>query len=110
MVLTPKGSSSSDANSDLAAIINDIASLKNDIASLAASLKSNAANTTSEATSKVVDQIGDQASRVYNNLSAQSQKSAKALTQQLEEQPIVTLLIAFALGFFGSRLFSNNSR
>jgi ElaB/YqjD/DUF883 family membrane-anchored ribosome-binding protein len=110
MVLTPKGSSNGDANSDLAAIINDIASLKNDIASLAASLKNNAVNATSEATSKVVDQIGDQASRVYNNLSVQSQKSAKALTQQLEEQPIVTLLIAFALGFFGSRLFSNNSR
>ena len=110
MVSTNKGSSDGDANTDLAAIMNDIKSLKNDIAALAASLSTNAANATSDATRKVVDQIGDQASRAYENLSNQSQKSVKALKQQVEDQPIGTLLIAFALGFIGSRLFSNNSR
>ena len=63
-----------------------------------------------ERTKQIGDQIGDQASRAYENLSDQSQKSVKALKQQVEDQPIGTLLIAFALGFIGSRLFSNNSR
>ena len=110
MVSTNKNTSNGDATADLQAIMSDIASLKNDIAALAGNLSSSAVNATSDATSRAASQIGEQASRVYDNIAAQSQRSAKVVSQQVEAQPITTLLIAFAVGFVGSRLLTNNAR
>jgi hypothetical protein len=39
-------------------------------------------------------------------LAAQGERSMKALGRQVEEQPIMSLLLAFALGFAGSRWLS----
>jgi hypothetical protein len=39
-------------------------------------------------------------------LAAQGERSMKALTRQVEEQPVMSLLLAFALGFAGSRWLS----
>ncbi len=110
MVSTNKSTSIGDATADLQAVMNDIASLKNDIAALAGNLSNNAYNATTDATSKAANQIGEQASRAYDNIAAQSQRSAKMVSQQVEAQPITTLMIAFAIGFVGSRLLSSNSR
>lgn len=110
MALNLKSSASEDGNADIQAIMNDIASLRKDISALASNIGNNALNATSDATRKAAAQVGDQASRVYDNIASQSQRSAKALNQQLEEQPIATLLIAFALGCVGSHLLSNKSR
>ena len=95
-----------EASPDLRAIISDIASLKNDLATLASHLKAGAVNATSDAARNAVGQLGDQASRAYENLAAQGKRSAKAIGRQVEDQPIMSLLLAFALGFVGSRLLS----
>lgn len=102
MVSNLKGTASGEAGSEVQAIMNDIASLRSDIAALTAHLGSTAKN----ATSSAADQIGAQASKTLDGISAQGQRSAKAIGQQVEEQPLLALLIAFALGFVGSRLVS----
>lgn len=106
MVSILKSTMNSETGTDIQAIMNDISSLKDDIAALTGHLKNNAIN----ATNGAAEQIGDQAARVYGNLSAQGQRSAKAISQQVEDQPLMSLIVVFALGFIGSRLLSHNSR
>ncbi len=91
-----------ETNVDIQAIMNDLASLKDDIAKLT----KNVGNNAYEASSAAADQIGAEATRAYNNMAAQGQRSAKKIGQQVEEQPLTALLIAFALGFVGSRVLS----
>lgn len=106
MVSILKGSGNSEAGTDMQAIMSDIASLRSDIAALTGHLGSNAMNATNEAAGK----LGSEASRVYGNLAEQGQRSAKAVSKHFEEQPLATLLIAFALGFVGNRLLSRSGQ
>lgn len=53
-----------------------------------------------------VDRLGEEGRRAYESLSAQGERSLKAIGRQVEEQPLMSLLLAFALGFVGSRLLS----
>lgn len=87
---------------DIQAIVNDLALLRDDIARLTKQFGNNAY----DASNAAADQIGAEASKVYNNVAAQGQRSAKKIGQQVEEQPLTALLIAFALGFVGSRVLS----
>ena len=100
MVSNLKGTASGEAGADLQSIMNDLASLRDDIAALTKHVGNNAY----DASSAAAEQVGARASKVYDNMAAQGQRSAKAIGQQVEEQPLMTLLIAFALGFVGSRM------
>ncbi len=99
------GAAYGEANPDLHAILNDIASLKRDLATLTGHLRDGAVNATSDARS-AAGHLGDEAVRLYENLASQGERSAKAITRQVEEQPVMSVLLAFALGFLGSRLLS----
>jgi hypothetical protein len=81
--------SNGEASTDLQAITSDIAALKRDLASLIRNVK--------------VDVSGDVA-RAYERMAAQGERSVRALGRQVEEQPVTSLLIAFAVGFIGSRI------
>jgi hypothetical protein len=89
-----------EAAPDLGCIASDIASLKRDFAALAHHLRDGAVNGTSDA----VGQVGDEACRLYGNVAEQGQRSIKAISRQ----PVLSLLIAFAAGFIGSRLLSRS--
>ena len=106
MVSILKATGNGETGADMQAIMSDIASLRSDVAALTSHLGSNAVNATSEAAGK----LGTEASRVYGNLAEQGQRSAKAVSKQVEEQPLATLLIAFALGFVGNRLLSRSGQ
>jgi hypothetical protein len=84
MVSVTKGNSDAEANPDLQAILNDVAALKSDLAALVRGMKNG----------------------VYENLAAQGERSVKAIGRHVEEQPVMSLLLAFAVGFIGSRLLS----
>ena len=45
-------------------------------------------------------------SRIYGNLADRGERSAKAIGRQVAERPAISLLIAFAVGFIGSRFLS----
>jgi hypothetical protein len=104
-MVSAKSSADSEASPDLQVIIDDIAALKRDLATLIRGLKSDAAGGVAGAKG-VVDQMGDEALRVYENLAEQGERSLKAIGRQVEEQPAMSLLIAFALGFIGARILS----
>ncbi len=117
MVTSLKAGSTVEASPELEAIISDIASLKHDIATLAGHLRSGGVNAASDAARGAAGQLSDaargaagqlsdEALRVYENLAAQGQRSAKAIGRQVEEQPVMSLLLAFALGLLGGRLLS----
>jgi ElaB/YqjD/DUF883 family membrane-anchored ribosome-binding protein len=89
---------------DLGAIASDVASLKRDFAALANHLKDGTVSGASDA----VGQVGDEARRLYGNVAEQGQRSIKAFSRQVEGQPVLSLLIAFAAGFIGSQLLSRS--
>jgi ElaB/YqjD/DUF883 family membrane-anchored ribosome-binding protein len=91
---------------DIEAIVDDLAALKRDLATLMGHLKTDALNGASEAAQSAVGRIGEQAESIYESLAAQGKRSGKAIGRQVEEQPVVSLLLAFAVGFCASRLLS----
>jgi hypothetical protein len=94
-----------EASPELQAIMGDVAALKRDLAILLRQLKIEAGDEFACERS-AVGQLGDEALRIYENLAAQGDRSLKALSRQVEEQPVVSLLVAFAVGFLGSRMLS----
>jgi hypothetical protein len=94
------------SNPELDAIVSDIAALRRDFAVLTEHLKSGAINGADGAARDAAGHLGDEVERLYEKLTAQGERSMKALGRQIEEQPIMSLLVAFALGFAGSRLLS----
>jgi hypothetical protein len=83
-------------------IVDDIAALRRDISALTGHLKSSAVTGASEA----IDEIGGKAKRIYGNLADQGERSAKALGEQVKEQPLLSLLVAFLVGIVASRFLA----
>ncbi|HVA12061.1 MAG TPA: hypothetical protein VNF99_02310 [Stellaceae bacterium] len=81
------------ADTDLEQIVKDIQALKKDLARLMEHVKSGAAET-----------VSDEASRLYGTIAAEGQRHAAALAQSVEEKPLASVLIAFAIGFVGGRI------
>lgn len=85
---------------DLDAIRDDIDALRKDLGRLMEHVKSGAMdNIVSQ-----VEEMSDEARRLYNRAIAEGERGADALAHQVEERPLTSLLIAFGLGFIGSRL------
>ena len=99
-------SSETDSGVDFDAIIRDVAALRQDFADLMSQMKSGAFKGANEAAENILGQLGDKANHLYDNVSAQGQRSVKAIGRQVEERPVVSLLIAFGVGFVASRLLS----
>lgn len=91
---------------DLATIMDDLSSLKRDFATMLAHMKSSAATTVNGATQNAVDSLSGEAQRLYQNVTAQGKQSVGALSARVEEQPLMSLLIAFGVGFLGGRFLS----
>jgi hypothetical protein len=83
-------------------IVDDIAALRRDISALTGHLKSSAVTGASEA----IDELGGKAKQVYGNLADQGGRTAKALGDQVKEQPLLSLLAAFLVGLVSSRFLS----
>ena len=81
------------ADSDLNRIAGDIQALKEDLARLMEHLKTGATET-----------VSGEASRLYETLTTEGQRQAAALAHSVEEKPLVSVLIAFAIGFVGGRI------
>lgn len=105
MTSATNSQSDTEASGDLQAIMSDVAALKRDLAALVRTMKTDVSENVACARS-AVGQLGDEALRVYENMAAQGERSVKAIGRQVEEQPIMSLLLAFAAGFLGSRFLS----
>ena len=91
---------------DLDAIAEDLATLRRDLATLMEHMKSGTIDGGNGMARDAADRLGDEGKRLYDNLATQGERSLKAIGRLVEEQPLMSLLLAFALGFVGSRWLS----
>ncbi len=87
---------------DIEQLKRDLTALKTDVAALVGHLKS----TATAGIEGVIDQADLGAQTLYRNANAEGERAVKALTQQIEQQPLVALLIALGVGYIGGRLLS----
>jgi ElaB/YqjD/DUF883 family membrane-anchored ribosome-binding protein len=90
--------------SDLNAIGDDIALLKRDLSRLMEHAKNGAYDAARGTTVDAVEHLTDETDRLYRSLSKQGERSIKAISRQVEEQPFTSLLVAFGIGLIGGRL------
>jgi hypothetical protein len=95
--------SPSSASKDIA---GDIATLKSDIASLIKEMKDLAIREGSRIGQDAAEKISGSASEIYGGVSKQTQRSAEAVGQHVQDWPVSSLLIAFVGGFAISKLFT----
>lgn len=100
-LITPE--SIADKTPDMQMVMADIATLKRDLATLLTTMSGIVASDVAEAKG-VAAHLGDEARDAYHNLAAQGERTIKAIGHQVEEKPVMFLLLAFAAGFLGSRL------
>ena len=81
----------------------EISDLRRDFSTLLDSLRSRGNGVAEDAEHTIRDLAG-QAQKVYDDLSRSSRDSLHAVGRTIEERPLVSILIAFVLGFIGSRL------
>jgi ElaB/YqjD/DUF883 family membrane-anchored ribosome-binding protein len=94
------GSSKNDP--DVAALRDDLAALKRDVTNLIEHLKTGATNTAHGAAA----QLDDGAQRLYRNVVAEGERSVKAMSRQVEEQPLTAMLVALGIGYVAGRLLT----
>lgn len=91
-------SSTTSSDATIAALQGDVATLKQDISALLAHLKTGA--------SAGAAQIEAGASQLYRTAAAEGANGAKALGKQIEDQPVLALLVVLGLGYLGGRLLT----
>ena len=91
---------------DIYQLKEDVLALTRDLAALTDKMKTVAVDGPSETVRGSVEELGDKARILYEQVAAQGERSAKAVSRQIEVQPILSLLVAFAVGFCVSRLLS----
>lgn len=106
MYSTTKARPETETSVDFDAIVNDLAALRQDFADLMSQMKSGALKGANGAAEDILGQLGDRASHLYDSVTAQGVRSVKAVSRQVEERPVVSLLVAFGVGFIASRLLS----
>jgi ElaB/YqjD/DUF883 family membrane-anchored ribosome-binding protein len=87
-------------------IADDLAVLRSDVATLIKEMKDLAIREGSRIGQSAADKISGSASEIYGGVSKQTQRSAKAVNQHVQDWPVSSLLIAFVGGFAISKLFT----
>jgi len=95
-------SASLNGGPEMATLQHDIAALKRDVTKLMEHLKAGATGTAQNAAA----QIDAGARQIYSSVAAEAERSAKVLSRQVEEQPLMSLLIAAGVGYISGRLLS----
>jgi ElaB/YqjD/DUF883 family membrane-anchored ribosome-binding protein len=87
---------------DIPALRDDIAALQRDVGILLGHLKSSATNGAQSA----ADQVQESTTRAYRHIAAESARSVAAMERQVEDRPLMAVLIAAGVGYIGGRLLS----
>lgn len=104
--MTQNTKSKTAAAPDIDQVKEDILALTRDLAALVEEMKTVAAEDTGDTLRESVEAMGSKARALYDRVTAQGEQSAKAVGREIEARPVVSLLIAFAVGFCVSRLIS----
>ncbi len=87
-------------------VADDVAALKQDVAALIKQMKEVAVREANRFGQDTADKLSGRASDIYETVSETGRKSADAVTARVEEQPLSSLLIAFAAGFIFSKILT----
>jgi ElaB/YqjD/DUF883 family membrane-anchored ribosome-binding protein len=87
-------------------IADDLALLKSDIAALIKQMKDLAIQEGNRIGRNAAERISGSASDIYGGVSKQTQRSAEAVSQHVQDWPVSSLLIAFVGGFAIAKLFT----
>lgn len=87
-------------------IAEDLAALKQDVAALIRQMKDLAMREAGRVSQDAADTLSDRAADLYDTVSEKSRRSADALSARVEEQPVTSLLLAFAAGFIFSKFLT----
>ncbi|MGO9786438.1 MAG: YqjD family protein [Stellaceae bacterium] len=91
---------------DLTAIRDDLDALKTDLGALLKYAKNGAVDDVSDEAKRLYGKLSAQSGELYGKLSAQSGETLETVTRQIEENPLASLLIAFGVGFIFARILS----
>ena len=95
-------------NDDVEALREDLNALRSDIGSLAATMKGlmgNAARNAGNAAEENIEELRLRLERLADEARLRGRAASETIQRQIEERPITSLLVAFALGLVISRLF-----
>jgi ElaB/YqjD/DUF883 family membrane-anchored ribosome-binding protein len=93
------------SGADIEAIIDDLAALKKDVAKAIAHVKKLNLDDALDSARDMADDLTDEAADLYKDMQKRGRKTMVAMEKQLDDQPIASLLMAFAAGFVISKLF-----
>ena len=93
------------SGADIEEIIDDLAALKKDVQKAIAHVKKLSLDDALDSARDMADDIQDDAADLYKDFSKRGKKTVQAMEKQLDDQPIVSLLMAFAAGFVISKIF-----
>ena len=83
---------------------DDVALLKRDLAQLMEHMKNGTYDMATESARDAVERLSNEADQLYRSLAKQGGRSIKAVSRQVEEQPLASLLVAFGIGLISGRL------
>ncbi len=86
----------------IATLSEDLVALKRDVNTLVEHLQRDAVKGAHNAAA----QLDDGAHRVYKSLAGSGERSVREIGRQVEEQPVIALLLAIGVGYLGGRLLS----
>jgi hypothetical protein len=89
-------------DADLTAVKDDIAALKRDVASLIEHLKAGVTHGAQTAAAHV----DGGTRRLYRNAATEGERAVKSVSEQVERQPLLALLIAVGVGYIGGRVLA----
>lgn len=93
------------SGADIESLIDDLAALKKDVQKALQHVKKLNLEDALDNAREMADEFSDEAADVYKDLSKRGRKQLAAVEKQIDEQPIASLLMAFAAGFVISKLF-----
>jgi ElaB/YqjD/DUF883 family membrane-anchored ribosome-binding protein len=91
---------------DIDAVLADVAALKRDLAKAIERFRNTSLDDAVEHVQDLAEEVGDNVTELYKDAAKRGQRSAKALSRKVEDQPLTSLMVAFAAGFLLSRIIS----
>jgi hypothetical protein len=86
---------------DLDTLADDVAALRRDLAALIAHVKDGGISGSAR---QVTAELGEEAKALYARLAAEGEHTAEAISRRIDEQPLTSVLLAFAAGFVAGRI------
>ncbi len=94
--------SNNSTDTDISALREDLASLRQDLSSLVSNLKAEA----TRGVSKTASQLDDNVNALYRTALNGGGESAKQISKQIEDHPLLAILLVLGAGYLGGRALS----